>query len=127
MKFKDMRKARKEAIEYEQNLEREQQRRATYYSHLLGDICRFKICILATYPSEPGKPVLSSERINSFIHMRADIGYDLDRLAEHGVEVPQKIRDTVNNTSLENFTCLEDCLEYFKKLEAALRTLILYY
>ena len=127
MKFKDFRRARKEAIEREEELERARQLRTSTYSLLLSDICRFKICILATYPSDPSKVNISTERLESFRDIRSDINRNLNKLKELGVDIPEKVEGTINGTSLQDFTCLEDCNKYFEKLGSVLRTIIVYY
>ena len=127
MKFKDFRRARKEAIEREEELERTRQLRTSTYSLLLSDICRFKICILATYPSDPSKINISTERFEFFRDIRSDINRNLNKLKELGVDIPEKVEGTINGTSLQDFTCLEDCNKYFEKLESVLRTIIVYY
>lgn len=127
MRFKDRRRARKEAIEREEELERTRQLRTSTYSTLMSDICRFKISILATYPSDPSRIDISAERSESFKDIRADINRNLNRLKELGVDIPEKVEGTINGTSLQDFTCLEDCNKYFEKLGSVLRTIIVYY
>lgn len=127
MRFKDRRRARKEAIEREEELERTRQLRTSTYSTLMSDICRFKICILATYPSDPSRIDISAERSESFKDIRADINRNLNRLKELGVDIPEKVEGTINGTSLQDFTCLEDCNKYFEKLGSVLRIIIVYY
>ena len=64
---------RKKAIEAAAEQERAQQRRVTAFSHLLSDICRFKLCILATYPSDPNHYEIPETRFEAFSNIRSDL------------------------------------------------------
>ncbi|MBQ6487439.1 hypothetical protein IJI89_03390 [Candidatus Saccharibacteria bacterium] len=118
---------RKKAIEKAEELERRQQRRLSAFSMLLSDICRFKLCILATYPSEPGNYEIPETRFESFSNIRTDLHQDLKTLRELDVEVPDKVSDVIDKASLYDFMTSEACEAYFEELEAACRTIIMYY
>ena len=118
---------RKKAIEATVEQERAQQRRVTAFAHLLSDICRFKLCILATYPSDPGNYEIPETRFESFSNIRTDLHQDLKTLRELDVEVPDKVSDVIDKASLHDFMTSEACEAYFEELEAACRTIIMYY
>lgn len=127
MRFKDFRRARKEAIEREEELERARQLRTSTYSLLLSDICHYKICILASYPTDPNRVEITPERFESFSDIRTHINWDLHKLKELEVDISEKVHSVICSVSLSDFTCLEDCNKYFEKLDSALRTIIMYY
>ena len=118
---------RKKAIEAATEQERAQQRRVTAFAHLLSDICRFKLCILATYPSDPNHYEIPETRFESFSNIRTDLHQDLKTLRELEVEVPEKVSDVIDKASLYDFMTSEACEAYFEELEAACRTIIMYY
>ncbi len=127
MKFKDLRKARKDAIEKEERLDRERQARANVFKRFVSDIHLYIMCIYGTYPIDPAKPEITPERVASFTNIRADILYNLERMKELNMEVNEKVAIIVSSASLSDFTCLEDCEKYIKTLESACRTIIMYY
>lgn len=118
---------RKKAIEAATEQERAQQRRVTAFAHLLSDICRFKLCILATYPSDPNHYEIPETRFESFSNIRTDLHQDLKTLRELDVDVPDKVSDVIDKASLYDFMTPEACEKYFSELEAACRTIIMYY
>lgn len=118
---------RKKAIEKAEELERRQQRRLSVFSMLLSDICRFKLCILATYPSEPGNYEIPETRFESFSNIRTDLHQDLKTLRKLDVEIPVKVSDVIDKATLYDFMTPEACEKYFSELEAACRTIIMYY
>ena len=76
---------------------------------------------------DSSKVNISTERFESFRNIRSDINRNLNKLKELGVDIPEKVEGTINGTSLQDFTCLEDCNKYFEKLGSVLRTIIVYY
>ena len=118
---------RKKAIEEAEELERKQQKRVNAFSNLLSDICRFKLCILATYPSDPEDHKIPETRFESFGNIRSDLHQDLNTLRSLNVDVPVKVSDVINKASLYDFVTPEACEKYFEELEAACRTIIMYY
>lgn len=105
--------------------EREQLIQIVNFKQLLyEDICRFKLCILGSYPAEPEKSDISPERFDQFSNIRARIHDDIRHLKKLGVFIPERVQDIINSGSLYDFTCHEDCDNYFKKLESAYNVLI---
>ena len=118
---------RRKAIEEAQELERMQQQRASAFSHFLSDVCRFKLCILATYPTDPKNYKIEPTRFESFSNIRSDLHQDISQLRQLEIEIHPDIENAIDRASLYDFVNQEACARYFEELEAACRRIIMYY